>query len=91
MRLTTSPRKNSIVQEPNRGKNWSDLLERHGRGKGLKNEIWMATWNVLSLNRAGSLRKLKEELTKYRTGIAGIQEIRWPGTEIMDRGDYNFV
>ena len=51
----------------------------------------MATWNVLSLNRAGSLRKLKEELTKYRTGIAGIQEIRWPGTEIMDRGDYNFV
>ena len=25
----------------------------------------MATWNVLSLNRAGSLRKLKEELTKY--------------------------
>jgi hypothetical protein len=59
------PEKNSIVQERNRGKNWSDLLERHGRGKGLKNEIWMATWNVLSLNRAGSLRKLKEELTKY--------------------------
>jgi hypothetical protein len=25
----------------------SELLERHGRGKGLKNEIWMATWNVL--------------------------------------------
>ena len=47
MRLTTSPRKNSTVQEPNRGKNWSDLPERHGRGKGLKNEIWMATWNVL--------------------------------------------
>ena len=42
-----TPEKNSIVQEPNRGKNWSDLLERHGRGKGLKNEIWMATWNVL--------------------------------------------
>jgi hypothetical protein len=51
----------------------------------------MATWNVLSLNRAGSLRKLKEELTKYRTGIAAIQEIRWPGTEVMDTGDYNFV
>ena len=54
MRLTTSPRKkNSIVQEPNRDKNWSDLLERHGRGKGLKNEIWMATWNVLSLREGG--------------------------------------
>jgi len=55
--------------------------------KGLKNEIWMATWNVLSLNRTGSLRKLKEELTKYGIGIAAIQEIRWPGTEVME----NFV
>jgi len=36
----------------------------------------MATWNVLSLNRAGSLRKLKEELTKYRIGIAAIQEVK---------------
>jgi len=57
-------------------RNLIDLLERHGRGKGLKNEIWMATWNVLSLNRAGSLRKLKVELAKYRIGIAAIQEIR---------------
>jgi hypothetical protein len=54
--------KNSIVQEPNRGKKRSDLLERHRQRKGLKNEIWMATWNVLSFNRAGRLRKLKEEL-----------------------------
>jgi len=51
----------------------------------------MATWNVLSLYRAGSLRKLKEELTKYRIRIAAIQEIRWPGTEIMDRGDFTIL
>jgi len=51
----------------------------------------MATWNVLSLNRAGSLRKLKEELTKYRIGIAAIQEIRWPGTVIMDTGDFTIL
>jgi len=48
----------------------------------------MATRNVLNLNRAGSLRKLKEELTKYRIGIAAIQEIRWSGTEIMNTGDF---
>jgi len=54
-----TPEKNSIVQKPNRGKNWSDLLERQGRGKGLKNEIWMATWNVLSLNKAGSLNEIE--------------------------------
>jgi len=51
----------------------------------------MATWNVLRLNRAGSLRKLQEELTKYRLGIAAIQEIRWPGTEIMDTGDFTIL
>jgi len=87
----TPEKKNSIVQEPNRGKNWSDLLERHARGKGLRNEIWMATWNVLGLNRAGGRRKLKEELTKYTIGIATIQEIQWPGTEIMDTGDFTIL
>jgi len=51
----------------------------------------MATWNVLSLNRVGNLRKLKEELTKYRIGIAAIQEIRWPRTEIMDKGDFTIL
>jgi len=51
----------------------------------------MATWNVLSLNRAGSLRKLKEELTKCRIGIAAIQEIRWPGTGIMDTGGFTIL
>ena len=49
--------KKSIVQEPNRGKNWSDLLERHGQGEGLKNEIWVATWNVLSLRWMDDVRE----------------------------------
>ena len=57
-----------------RVKNCSDHLERHGQGEGLRNEMWMATWNFLSLYRAASLMKLKEELTKYRIGIAAVQE-----------------
>jgi len=56
----------------------------------IKNEIWMATWNVIMLNRAGSVRKLREEFTKFRIGIAAFREIRWPGTEIMVRGDFKF-
>jgi hypothetical protein len=40
-----------------RDKKQSDLLERHGQRKGLKNEIWMATWNVLSLIPEHSRRK----------------------------------
>ena len=51
----------------------------------------MAIWNVLCLNTAGSLRKLKEELTKCRIGIAAIQEIQWPGTEIMDTDDLTIL
>ena len=32
-------------------------LNYDARSTAHQNEIWMATWNVLSLNRAGSLRK----------------------------------
>ena len=32
-----------------------------------------------------------EELTKHGIGIAAIQEIRWPGTEIMDTGDFTIL
>jgi exonuclease III len=42
----------------------------------------------LSLNRAGSFRRLKEELKRYNTGIAALQEIRWKGSEIMYSKDY---
>jgi hypothetical protein len=45
----------------------------------------------LSLNRAGSFRRLKEELTRYNIGIAALQEIRWKGSEIMDSKDYTIV
>jgi len=38
--------------------------------------MWMATWNVLSLNRAGRLRNLIEELTKYKIGIADIRTLQ---------------
>jgi len=46
--------KNSTVHEPNRGKNWSDLLERHGRGKGLKNEMrrmGVTNWSIRAHRR----------------------------------------
>jgi len=31
------------------------------------------------------------ELTKYRIGIAAIREIRWPGKEIMDTGNFTVL
>ena len=46
-------------------------------------DIMMATWNVLSLNRPGTLAKSKDELNKYRIAITAVQEIRWSGREMF--------
>ncbi|XP_039297864.1 uncharacterized protein LOC120354582, partial [Nilaparvata lugens] len=48
----------------------------------------IASWNVTSLNRAGSTMRLRQELEKYRIGIVALQEIRWKGNGIMDLGNH---
>jgi hypothetical protein len=37
------------------------------------------TWDVRSLYRAGSLRIVVEEVSKYKLYLLGVQEIRWGG------------
>jgi hypothetical protein len=81
--LTTQPRKKAIVTKPKRKINRTDLLERPRHGN-----VHFATWNVLSFNRAGSLRKFKDELTKYKIGIMTMQEVRWIGSDTLDSGEY---
>jgi hypothetical protein len=44
------------------------------------------TRNVSSSNRAESLRNVKDELKKYKIGIAALQDIRFQGAGIMDTG-----
>jgi exonuclease III len=79
----TPPCKKAIVTKPKRKISRIDLLERPRHGS-----FHFATWNVLSLNRAGSLRKLNNELTKYKIGIMVIQEVKWIGSDILDSGEY---
>jgi hypothetical protein len=55
----------------------------------MNNKVVTGAWNVLSLNRSGSLRNLKDEL-KYKIGIAALQEIRWKGVGSMDTGNFTF-
>jgi hypothetical protein len=40
-------------------------------------------WNVRSMYRAGSLRAVVEEISKYKLDLVEIQEVRWgeDGTE----------
>jgi exonuclease III len=48
------------------------------------------TWNVRNLYRAGSLKTVARELSKYKLDLVGVQEVRWEkeGTESAE--DYTF-
>jgi hypothetical protein len=42
-------------------------------------DMRFGTWNVRSMYRAGSLRAVAEEISKYNFDSAGVQEVRWDG------------
>jgi hypothetical protein len=46
--------------------------------------------NVRSLYRAGSLRTVAEEISKYKLGLMGIQEVRWDRGGMEPTGEYTF-
>jgi exonuclease III len=49
-------------------------------------DMRFGTWNVRSMYRAGLLRAVAEEISKYELELVGIQEVRWGrgGTESAD-------
>jgi hypothetical protein len=44
-----------------------------------ENVYEFGTWNVGSMYRAGSLRTVAEEISKYKLYLVGVQEVRWEG------------
>jgi hypothetical protein len=46
------------------------------------------TWNVTSMYRAGSLRAVAEEISKYNLDLVGIREVRWDGGGTEPVGEY---
>jgi hypothetical protein len=42
-------------------------------------DMRLGTWNVRSMYRAGSLRAIAEEISKYDLNLVGVQEVRWDG------------
>jgi hypothetical protein len=84
--LTTPPRKKTIVRKP---KELSRAALRERPWK--RNEAFdlnLATWNVRSLFKPGTLKNLIQELKWYKICIAALQEIRWKGKDIFDSDDY---
>jgi exonuclease III len=39
-------------------------------------DMRFGTWNVRSMYRAGSLRTVAEEVSKYKLDLVGVQEVR---------------
>ena len=48
------------------------------------------TWNVRSLYRAGSLTAAVRELTRYKSDLVGVQEVRWDKGGTIRVGHHNF-
>ena len=77
---------NSVTKTKPQIRSRTDPRKRQKQEKG--HEFWIATWNVLSLYRAGALASLVGELDKYKVRIAALQEIRWRGTDVFRQKQY---
>jgi hypothetical protein len=53
-------------------------------------DIRFGTCNVRSMYRAGSLRAIAEEISKYNLDLVGVQEVRWDGGGTETAGEYTF-
>jgi hypothetical protein len=51
-------------------------------------DMRFGTWNVRSMYRAGSLRAVAEEISKYKLHLVGEQEVRWGGRGTEPAGKY---
>jgi hypothetical protein len=56
----------------------------------MKMDMRFGTWNVRSMNRAGLLRVVGEEISKYKLDLEGVQEVRWDGGGTERAGEYTF-
>jgi exonuclease III len=55
-------------------------------------DMRFGTWNVRSMYRAGSLRTVAEEISKYlyKLDLVGVQEVRWGRGGTEPSGEYIF-
>jgi exonuclease III len=63
-----------------------------GTTKLWKRDMRFGTWNVRSLDRAGSLKAVARELEKYipKLDLLGVQEVRWEKEGTARAEEYAF-
>jgi hypothetical protein len=53
-------------------------------------DMRFGTLKVRSLYKVGSLMTVSRELSRYRLGLVGVQEVRWEGSGTVPAGEYTF-
>jgi hypothetical protein len=53
-------------------------------------DMRFGTWNVRSMYRAGLLRAVAEEISKYKLDLVGVQQARWSRGGTESAGEYTF-
>jgi hypothetical protein len=48
------------------------------------------TWNVRAMYRAGSIRAVGEESSKYKLDLVGVQDVRWDRGGTQPAGEHTF-
>ena len=51
--------------------------------------MYLGTWNVITLLKPGKLQELVDEIAKTQIEILALQEIRWPGKGQINKRDYS--
>jgi hypothetical protein len=52
-------------------------------------DMRFGTWKVRSIYRAGWIRAVAEEISKYKLDLVGVQ-VRWDGSGTKPAGEYTF-
>jgi hypothetical protein len=87
--LTTPHRKNKLVTKDHKKPGtWTNSWDKQPKRK--KMLMSVGTWKVRSMYRAGSLRVIEEEISKYNLDLVGVHEVRWDRGGTEPAGEYTF-
>jgi hypothetical protein len=51
----------------------------------------MATWNVRTKLQPGKMQEVAQEMTRYKIDTMALQQIRWQGTERIDKPEFTII
>jgi hypothetical protein len=77
-----------LTKDHKKPRTWTDFLDKRSKRK--KMDMRFGTWNVRSTYRAGSLRAVAEQISKYKLDLVAVQEVRLDGGGTEPVGVYTF-